>query len=171
MDTGALQAGYLAFPRINVPPTLTHTGIWGRSPSSPHGKTGVFYLWRFLRYEPHFHLENWSGLFQILLILYFLPCLPPSSHVAFVLLLASRPLLSNAWNILSYFFHVQPIHILELSPQMPLPLQGLPWPTRSLQSAWLRLSIYSSQWDTSSMGADMTTIFLFIIVFPVHGLY
>lgn len=78
VDTGASWAGYLVFPSISVPPTLTCIGVWVDHLGLPHGRIGVFHLEYFFRNEPCLPWEIWSDPIQTLLILCY-SHLPPTS--------------------------------------------------------------------------------------------
>lgn len=132
VDTGASWAGYLVFPSISVPPTLTCIGVWVDHLGLPHGRIGVFHLEYFFRNEPCLHWEIWSDPYRLCsysaTLTYHRAHLPPSSHVGFFLYPASRSLLflSSARNILLQLFHVWPILILRVSAQKPSPPRSPP---------------------------------------------
>lgn len=130
VDTGASLAGYLVFPSISVPPTLTCLGVWVDHLGLPHGRIGVFHLKYFFRNEPCLHWEIWSDPIQTLLILCY-SHLPPTSLTTlqscwFLSISSLQAIaLSSARNFLQ-LFHVWPILILRVSAQKPPPPRSPP---------------------------------------------
>lgn len=172
VDTGAPWAGFLASPSIDVPPTPTYTESGAGYSALPHRKIVVFNLGCFLKSEPRFHVEMWSGRVQTMLIFCFLSYLPCCDHIGCILFPSLQPFVL-AKLCLEYSSSALPCMVcshLQASTQMPLPPWGPPWPRLSLQSAWCCLvSLPPSGIEFWENWYDARL--RFIILFPGHSPY